>query len=255
MSDPCCLSGLDLLLVGLVALLLRVDVTIASNKVMYAAVRSLVLVRTWTETPCSTSSPLLNCLLSSNSRRIASAPVLCAAALSWRWSWLASSASGWSRCPGIDPKNQRSLPLDIHPSAILVERRLWLRLPTVVNAFVPNDCLLERDLLLVHGSLRPATTSSEEVLTILVALLQLPQSHVTAANLSIGLLVEVLVWIRRVQPCRAQVAKVRLAPVADPKRWSEGVSRGGVIETRTCDCIHASFEQGMHKLDTAWCAS
>lgn len=203
MSDPCCLSGLDLLLVGLVALLLRVDVTITSNKVTYAAVRSLVLVRTWTETPCSTSSPLLNCLLSSNSRRIASAPVLCAAALLWRWSWLASSASGWSRRPGIDPENQRSLALDIHPSAILVERRSWLRLPTVVNAFVPHDCLLERDLLLVHGSRLSATTSSEEVLTILVALLQLPQSHVAAANLSIGLLVEVLVWIRRVQPCRA----------------------------------------------------
>lgn len=258
MSDPGRLPGLDLFLVGLVAQLLRVDVTIASNKVMlYATVRSLNLVRPRTESPCSPPSSLLSCLLPSSSRRIASAPVVRAAALLWRWSWLASTAGARSRRrPAINPEDKRPLPLDVHLPTVLDERRSWLRLLLVADAFVPNDSLLECDLLLVHRrSLLPATTSSEEVLTILVAFLQLPQSHVAATNLPVRLLVEVLIWIGGVQPCRAQVAKVCLTPVADPKRQSEGVAGEGVIEIHTYDCNHAFFEQDMHKLDTAWCAS
>ena len=177
MSDPGRLPGLDLLLASFVAHLLRVDVAIASNKVMYGSVWSLVLVLPWTETPCSPPSSLLSCLLSCPYRRIASAAVLRAAALLRCWGRRASSAGAWSRRrPSVDAEDQRSLPLDIHPPAILVEHRSWLRL-LLVDAFVSNDCLLKRelrDLPLVPGGLLPTTTSSEEVLPILVALLQLP---------------------------------------------------------------------------------
>lgn len=230
MSDPGRLPGLDLLLASLLAQLLGVNVTIASNKVMRAAVWSLILVLTWTETPCSSSSSLLSYLLSSTSSRINSATVLRAAPLVRRWSWRASTAGAWSRrSPGIDPEDQRSLPFDVHPPTILVEHRSWLRPLVIVDTFISDDCLFECDFLLVPRNMLPAPTSSEEVLPIFVSLLQLPQSHVTTANLPIGLLVEVLVWIRRIQPCRAQVAEMRLAPVADPKRLSERESCGGVL--------------------------
>jgi hypothetical protein len=172
-SDPGRLPSLDLLLAGFIAQLLRGDVTIPPNKVMYAAVWPLVLVLPWTETPCSPPSSLLSCLLPYASYRIASAAVLAAAALLRRWSRQASCA--WSRrCAGIDPEDQRSLPLDIHPPTVLVEHWSWLRLLVVVDAFVPDNSFLECDLPLVPRFLLPTTTSSEEVLAILVALLQLP---------------------------------------------------------------------------------
>ena len=48
-----------------------------------------------------------------------------------------------------------------------------------------------------------------------VAALELPQAHVAAGELAVGLLVEVLVGVGGVEPGGAEVAEVRLAAVAD----------------------------------------
>lgn len=102
-SDPGRLPGLDLLLSGFVAQLLRGDVTIPSNEVMYAAVWPLVQVLPWTETPSSPPSSMMSCLLSCPSRRITSTSVLPAAALLRHRSRLACCDS--TRCRRIDPED------------------------------------------------------------------------------------------------------------------------------------------------------
>lgn len=197
--------------------------TIPSNKVVHAAVWPLVHVLPWAETPSSAPSSMLNCLLSCPSCRITSTSVLRATALLRHRGRLACCA--WSRRRRIDPEDQRPFPLDVHPPTVFVGHRSWLRLLLVVGAFVSDDSFLECDLPLIPRVLLPATASGEEVLAVLIALFQLPEPHVTTTDLAIGLLVEVLVWIRRVQPRRAQVAEVCLTPVANPIRMLARVAQ------------------------------
>lgn len=59
--DPCGLSGLYLLLAGLVAQLLRGDVAIPPNKVLHAVVWPLIVVLAGTKAPSSPPSSLLSC--------------------------------------------------------------------------------------------------------------------------------------------------------------------------------------------------
>jgi hypothetical protein len=90
-----------------------------------------------------------------------------------------------------------------------------------------------------HG--RTSRKSDADVVA--VSHLELPQTHITARHTTVRGLVEVLIGVARVEPGRAEVAKVRLAAVADHMVAAVRLLRGDTAG-RTRRGVHSHVFEG-----------